>query len=358
MGSRKVSAGMLEIDGSHGEGGGAVLRNAVALSAALGTPVRVSGIRAGRREPGLKMQHLTGVKALAEICSAEVEGLSLGSTEIVFAPGRLSAGGRALDVGTAGSLTLVLQSLLPALAFAPGETRLSMKGGTDVPFSPSADYFSRVLLPVLARMGFIGEAGVERRGWYPKGGGLVKARFRPAEGGLKPLRLVERGGLVRAEGVSVASNLAASVAERQAKAAEKELALAGTACAVKAAVSPALSPGSCVTLWAEFSSGAVLGASALGGKGKPAEEVGREAARGLASAIASGACVDRHLCDQLLPFAALAKGETEFASEGWTAHSETNAWLVGRFIKKAAATQKMEGGATRVTLQGTGLGSE
>jgi len=342
---------LIEIDGSHGEGGGAVLRNAVALSAALGKPARIFNIRQGRPEPGLKMQHLTGVRALAEICKAEVKGLEKGSSEVSFSPGKIRGGSYKFDVGTAGSLTLVLQSLMPALAFAGEEVEVELIGGTNVAWSPPIDYLENVFLPVAGLMGFRGRLWPESRGWYPKGGGRVKAFFGPAEGGLKPLGLAERGKLVAVGGVSAASNLPAHVAERQAASAEKALLDAGIRCQIRREATMAACPGSAVVLWARFSSGAVLGGSSLGERGKPAEKVGEEAALELVKAVESGAAVDAHLCDQLLAFCALAEGESEFTAQAWSSHSATNAWLIRQFIKKGFRANE-EGGAVRVRSEG------
>lgn len=344
---------MIEIDGSHGEGGGAVLRNAIALSAALREPVHVFNIRTGRPEPGLKMQHLTGVKALAEICKAEVKGLEKGSTEISFSPGKIGGGRFSFDVGTAGSLTLVLQSLMPALAFAEDEVELELVGGTNVAWSPPVDYLENVVLPVASLMGFKGRIWVEARGWYPKGGGKVKAFFEPVEGALKPLRLEERGKLVSVGGVSVASGLPAHVAERQADAAEKALMDAGIGCEIRRETTTAACPGSAVVLWARFSSGAVLGGSALGERGKPAEKVGGAAAADLVAAVRGGASVDAHLCDQLLAFTALAEGESEFTAQAWSSHSGTNAWLTRQFIKKSVGVNEEKEG---VLVKSGGMG--
>ena len=345
---------MIEIDGSYGEGGGAVLRNAVALSAVLGEPVRIWNIRAGRKEPGLKMQHLTGVKALADICGAEVSGLAKGSTEITFIPGKIKGGKHRLDIGTAGSITLVLQSLMPALAFAEKKTELELIGGTNVAWSPPADYMENVMLPVVKSMGFKGELAIEKRGWYPAGGGVVKTAFEPA-GHLDPLRICERGNLLCVEGISVASNLPEHVVERQATAARKALSATGIECRIRKEIAPATCPGSAVVLWARFSSGAVLGGSSIGERGKPAEKVGEEAAKELLAAIESGAALDVHLCDQMLIFAALAEGESEFSASAWSSHSATNAWLIQQFIKKGFQIKNEENGRVRVRIEGIGL---
>ena len=161
---------MLEIDGSFGEGGGQILRSCLALSAVMGKEVRIFNIRAGRSEPGLKAQHLTGAKALATICNASSQGLDIGSTEFVFRPGRIEGGSFSFDVGTAGSITLVLQALMPLLPFAPGKMSIEVRGGTDVNWSPPIDYLRLITIPVLANMGFTNSLEVTNRGHYPKGG--------------------------------------------------------------------------------------------------------------------------------------------------------------------------------------------
>src|SRR5256712_600691 len=171
---------MIEIDGSVGEGGGQVLRTSLALAAVLRREVRVFNIRAGREEPGLKAQHLTGAKALTEICSASSKGLQIGSTEFTFRPGALKAGFFRFDVGTAGSITLVLQTLMPLLPFAPGTVEVEITGGTDVRWSPPIDYLRLVTLPLLERMNVHASILVSRRGHYPKGGGVVRFTATPA----------------------------------------------------------------------------------------------------------------------------------------------------------------------------------
>ena len=338
---------MIEVDGSAGEGGGAVLRNALAISAATGQPVRVRNIRANRTGPGLKHQHLAGALAIAEICGARASGLSLGSTEVAFEPGPVKAGEFAFDVGTAGSVTLVLQTLLPALAFAPSEVRLRISGGTDVPWSPPADYFGLVLFPLLARMGLQAEIRILKRGFYPKGGGEIEARFAPA-GSLLPLALSERGGLRAIRGVSVAGSLPANVAERQAAAAERLLAADGFERHIARETCVTPSPGSSLVLAAEFEGGA-LGASSLGARGKPAERVGEEAAMELSAALRSGAGIDAHAADQLLAFCFLAQGESRFTTPLWSSHAETNAAVARQFINREINVERA-GGLARVRI--------
>src|SRR5439155_1487941 len=220
---------MIEVDGSYGEGGGQVLRTAVALAAVLSKEIHVFNIRAGRAEPGLRPQHMTGVQAAAELCSANLQGLEVGATEFVFKPGKLRAGTFRFDVGTAGSVTLVLQTLMPMLAFAPGPVQLEITGGTDVKWSPPIDYVRLVTLPILKKIGYHGHMETVRRGHYPKGGGLV--RF-SADGHskLQPLTNDKPGSISTIYGISHATADTIDcrygpwhVAERQATSAKKRL---------------------------------------------------------------------------------------------------------------------------------------
>src|SRR2546426_11855190 len=210
---------MIEVDGSFGEGGGQVLRTAVALAAVLAKEIHVFNIRAGRAEPGIRPQHMTGVKAAKELCSGYLEGLEVGSTEFVFKPGILRAGTFRFDVGTAGSITLVLQAVMPILAFAPGSVQLEITGGTDVKWSPPIDYLRLVTLPILKKIGYQGELELVRRGHYPKGGGLIRFSTEgPSK--LQPLTDYRSGSISRIHGISHATALPSHVAERQATSAK------------------------------------------------------------------------------------------------------------------------------------------
>src|SRR5438094_5669890 len=212
--SSNAGSKMIEVDGRYGEGGGQVLRTAVALAAVLSKEIHVFNIRAGRAEPGLRPQHMTGVKAAAELCSANLQGLEDGASEFVFRPGELRAGTFRFDVGTAGSVTLVLQTLMPILAFAPGPVQLEIAGGTDVKWSPPIDYVRLITLPILKKIGYQGELELARRGHYPKGGGLVKFSTRgPSK--LQPLIGEKPGSVSKIYGISHAVALPRHVAERQ-----------------------------------------------------------------------------------------------------------------------------------------------
>ena len=327
---------MIEVDGSYGEGGGQVLRTAVALAAVLSKEIHVFNIRAGRTEPGLRPQHMTGVKAAAELCSANLQGLEVGATEFVFKPGKLRVGTFQLDVGTAGSVTLVLQTLMPVLAFAPGGVQLEITGGTDVKWSPPIDYLRLVTLPILRKIGYLGDLEIVRRGHYPKGGGLVRFSTR-GPSTLQALTHGHFGSVSKIDGISHATALPRHVAERQADAARKgleEAKLPSPSIDIEVLDDRSkLSPGSGIVLLAENQNGIILGSDALGERGRPAEEVGSTAGRILIEEIRSGAILDRHMGDIIVPDLVLANGKSEVSVSRVTQHTRTNIkvseWLTG-----------------------------
>ncbi|WP_297495733.1 RNA 3'-terminal phosphate cyclase, partial [Thermococcus sp.] len=319
----------VEINGSYGEGGGQILRTAVALSVITGKPVRVYNIRANRPNPGLKTQHLHGILALKELSNARVKGAQVGSTRLEFIPGKPEPKYIRVPIKTAGSITLVLQALLPAMAFTGGSFEVT--GGTDVPWSPPVDYLKNVTLFALERMGLKVELEIKRRGHYPKGGGLVVGKVEPWEE-RKPLIALEWRKIERFSGISHATNLPAHVAERQAKAAEEKLrSFYSVPVEIEKEVSRSLGPGSGIVVWAETDS-LRLGGDALGKRGKPAEVVGREAAGELLDQLTTRAAVDKFLGDQLIPFLAFAGGEIGVAKI--TSHLVTNVWVVEQFLGK------------------------
>ena len=327
---------MIEVDGSFGEGGGQVLRTAVALAAVLSKDIHVFNIRAGRTEPGIRPQHMTGVKATAELCSGHLEGLGVGSTEFVFKPGKLRAGTFRFDVGTAGSITLVLQTLMPILAFAPGPVQLEITGGTDVKWSPPFDYVRLVTLPILEKIGYQCELELVRRGHYPRGGGFVRfSTSGPST--LRPLVREKSGDVSKIHGVSHATALPRHVAERQATSAKKpleEAKLPSPSIDVQVVDDGSqLSPGSGIVLSAEAQNGTILGSDALGERGTPAEEVGLTAGNILVEEVRSGACLDRHMGDIIIPYLVITNGKSEVSVSQVTTHIVTNVkvaeWLTG-----------------------------
>jgi len=308
------------IDGS--KGGGQMLRNAVALSAVSGRPVRVTNIRGARPRPGLRPQHLMAVRAAGEACGADLAGAEIGSGEIDFRPGEIRPRTDwRFDVGTAGSLMLVLQCLLPALACAQSESQITLIGGTDVPFAPPFDYFQEVFLPALAELGPRGDVRLVRRGFYPKGGGEVEVRVTPAEA-IRPITCSERGRVTHIRGRAYSQGLPGHIVERMRKAALRTLAAAGLEEAeIDAEVLPrGRSEGCGIVLWAQCEHGRRLGASALGRRGKRAEEVGEEAARGLLDELESGGAVDSRLADQMIVWMAIADGPSELTTSRLTDH--------------------------------------
>jgi RNA 3'-terminal phosphate cyclase (ATP) len=323
---------MLEIDGSFGEGGGQLLRNAVALSAITATPIRVTNIRAGRAKPGLAPQHLTAVRAVAALCGARVGGLELRSQRLDFVPGPLRAGDFEFDVGTAGAVTLVLQALLPALLSAPAPASVVVRGGTDVPAAPPLDYFSRVLLRLLRGMGASVALEERRRGYYPRGGGEVRVATRP--GPLGALRAETPGRLEALGGVAHVAHLPAHIPERMVRAAQARLKDCGAVPFIETRVledAEALGQGGALVLWAE-TEGGLLGAARVAERGVPAERLGEEAGRELASDLEAGVTLDVHGADQVLIYLALADRPSLFTVRHWSRHAATTAWLIGRFL--------------------------
>ena len=327
-------ARLVEIDGSMGEGGGQILRTAVALSAVLGVPIKVYNIRAKRKNPGLRPQHLTAVKAVAELSGARVEGARVGSRELVFIPGTVRGGRFRFDVGTAGSVPLVLQALLPVMAYAPEPIEVTVTGGTDVPMAPTIDYIRYVLAWFLERIGYRVRIEVVRRGHYPRGGGLVRVRVDEPPGGFKPPVFVDRGRLLAVRGRSHAVRLPRHVAERQASSAARII-------REKLGVDPEievewyepgrdphLGPGSGILVYAEYE-GSRMGADALGARGKRAEVVGAEAAEKLVEDAATGAALDRHMSDMIMVYAALARGTSRL----WGSRLTMHAWTVLKLLE-------------------------
>lgn len=322
---------MVEIDGGHLEGGGQILRTAVALSSITSDPVRICNIRKGRDRPGLRPQHLHGIAAAGQMCNAQYGGLKMNSTEITFNPDKIRGGTYMIDTRTAGSVTLILQALVPIAISADSPVELIVRGGTAVPFSPTIDYFRHVLCSMLRMHGLSMEVEVRKHGFYPKGGGEVFVRTNPSV--LRPVRSVDRGEVKQKRVWAVASDhlKSARVAERMLKAFSGSEQDAELSCSYVAANSP----GCFITACTEYDIG-VIGVSSLGRRGKPAEAVGLEAANCVRKSIESNASVDERMVDQLIPFMALATYRTGEPSEikipSLTKHAQTNIWVVEKFL--------------------------
>lgn len=340
---------MITIDGSHGSGGGAILRVATGLAAVTGKDIRVTNIRDGRPNPGLRAQHVEGLKAIAALTQGTVTGAREGSKIITFRPGSISDEDVNVTIGTAGSIGLIFQILkLPAL-HAPDDVTINVKGGaTFGKWAPPVLYTEAILLPVLKSMGCTASLRIEKHGFYPAGGARVSYSVKPAST-VKPLQQDGRGPLTHVGGLSVASRHLRNgkVAERQARSAERVLKQHGFSPLIKEVYVDADSPGSGIVLWATDGT-AILGDDAIGERGKKAEVVGREAAESLTTTLQSGATIDPYLSDQILPVLALADGDSSFLTPFVSNHAKTNMWLIEQLCDVKFSTQT-EGKAIRVT---------
>jgi RNA 3'-terminal phosphate cyclase (ATP) len=323
---------MIEIDGSFGEGGGQIVRTAVALSAVTGDPVRITRIRDNRPKPGLSPQHATAIKALARVADAEIQGVKPGSAEIIFRPRDLRGGEYEVDIGTAGSVTLLIQCLLPALVFADSPATLIVRGGTDVRWSPTIDYLLRVVLPAFGEFAVRSTLSCERRGYHPRGGGIAVLKTVPGKLQRVDLSPSKFGSV---DGISHSSNLPEHVARRQAEAAREILKGAGYRAKIGCEATNLPSTGSGITLWSGRK-----GASALGERGLPAEKVGAMAAEEMVAELGSKAAVDRHLSDQLVPYLALAGGS--YTAPIVSSHALTNIWTAQRFLDVEISVEEGE----------------
>ena len=443
---------MLVIDGAHGEGGGQLVRTACALAAITGKAVRVFNIRAHRDPPGLAPQHVTAVRAVAELCAAAVEGLALRARELVFRPGTLRGGQFRFDVGTAGSVTLVLQAVLPAAFAGAARSTLCLVGGTDVTGAPPLDYLRFVFLPVLARMGLHAEIKVRQRGYYPRGGGYVEVEVAPgmpqplvlesagtlrggqfrfdvgtagsvtlvlqavlpaafagaarstlclvggtdvtgappldylrfvflpvlarmglhaeikvrqrgyyprgggyvevevAPGMPQPLVLESAGTLQAIEGAVHVANLPLHIVERMQHTAERRL-----RDYPNVRITPdvhghdrAFGPGGAIVLWARTAN-TVLGAGEAAQRGVPAERIAETASEALRAELETGATLDLHASDQVLLYCALARGASVFLARAWSSHAQTTAWLIEQFLP-VRIRASAQGALTRVAV--------
>ena len=321
---------MIEIDASFGEGGGQILRSALALSVITGQTIWLTNIRARRPQPGMKPQHLKAVEAAAQISAAQVEGATPGSQTLRFEPAGLQGGKYAFDIGTAGAVSLLLQTVYLPLCFAAGPSRLTLVGGTHVPWSPCYHYLQWQWLPCLAEVGYHVDCSLERAGFYPRGGGLLNVNIVPSRP-LTPLRITERGRLLRIRGLSGVGRLDRSIAERQRKQAIERLSELAVPLEIEVADVPAASPGTFIVLQAEFEGGRCC-AFALGARHKLAEKVADEAVEELRADIVAGGAIDAWLADQLLLPLAFVPGESAFSVCRISRHLRTNAELLGRFL--------------------------
>ena len=345
---------MIELDGNYLEGGGSLVRVALALSTLTGKEFKVSNIRAGRKQPGLKAQHLSAIKALKEICNAETNEIQLGSTELSFKPGKVKSGKYEIDIGTAGSITLLLQALILPSMFAPGKITLNVKGGTCGKWQASVDYLQNILLPHLRKFVEKIELKILRRGYYPKGNGLISLEISPKHknqefnafyeelsSSVPRIHLISQGNLEQIKGIVNCANVLSNkqVGERIQKSAEMKLSQLNVPVTIRVDYSESLSLGGEALIWGIFSEEGkinfdnpiILGSDVLIEKGKSSEQIGKEAAEKLVKEMDSGAAVDHNLADQLIAFMSLLPGSKIKVSD-ISDHAKTNFYVCEQFL--------------------------
>ncbi|MEM3730226.1 MAG: RNA 3'-terminal phosphate cyclase [Candidatus Bathyarchaeia archaeon] len=337
---------MIEIDGSQKSGSGTILRLSVALAALLGQTLHIYNIRQNRPQPGLRPQHLEAVLTAAKLCNAELKGAELNSRELWFKPKKVVGGKIEAEIGTAGSIPMLIMTVLPICTFAEDTVYLRIsKGGTDVSNSPTINYMKYVLLPVLKKMGVEASLTIHKYGYYPKGMGEATITVEPCKN-LNPLSLESFGKIKSIKGISVCTFLAERrVAERQAKAANDLLKEAGYSADIQILNdrSNPLQKGSSLVLWAETDENVILGADAIGELKKTSEAVGREAAQKLIEEISPKPTVDIHLADMLIPYVALAKGKSIYLTRTISDHLETNIWLAEKILNVKFNVKRING---------------
>jgi RNA 3'-terminal phosphate cyclase (ATP) len=322
---------MIHVDGSQKSGSGTIVRYAVGLAALLGEELRLTNIRARRRKPGLRHQHLKAIQAVANLCGGVLEGDRVGSGEIAFSPRRDIGGGFfEWDIGTAGSTAMLALTILPAACFASEPVTCRISGGLFQDFAPSAYHIQHALLPTLRRMGLGARLKILRPGYVPKGGGIIEVEVIPIGGKLIPVELPEQGNVTRVEGIALSSHLKdRKVSERMAAECQRVLHSGGLSASIESiADTTAPQAGAALALFAYTNSGSIIGADRAGAPSRTSEEIGRYVAQSLMEDLTSGATVDRFLADQLIFLAALAQGTSRYRIPRLTEHVDTNLWLV------------------------------
>ncbi|MFN3531563.1 MAG: RNA 3'-terminal phosphate cyclase [Candidatus Brocadia sp.] len=325
-----MSNDVIKIDGSFGEGGGQILRTALSLSAITKRPFEIFSIRANRKIPGLSHQHLQAVNATAQICNAETIGNQLRSTDLKFYPGEVKPGTYHIDIGTAGSVSLVLQTIFYPLSLANKPSSVAIIGGTHVSHSPCIDYLSQQWLFFLKKIGFDAEIKTLKAGYYPRGGGEVLVKINPAKP-QHPLRIENRGKLIQVMGMSTVSNLDINIALRQQTQAKKKLLERNIPHEISVGETPAMGKGTMLLLVGKFENSQCCYFS-LGAIGKRAETVADEACNEFFSFLETNGVIDEHLADQLIIPLALTKGTSQFITPKITQHLLTNIEIVKLFL--------------------------
>ncbi|KJV05357.1 RNA 3'-terminal phosphate cyclase [Methylocucumis oryzae] len=337
---------MIELDGSQGEGGGQILRTALSLAMCTGQAVHLKHIRAKRDKPGLMRQHLTAVQAAQAICRAQVQGAEIGSSELVFTPNTVQGGTYKFSIGTAGSCTLVLQTLLPALLFTNTASCIELSGGTHNPMSPPFHFLSRAFVPLLRRMGADIELELLRYGFYPAGGGQLICHIQPCTQ-LTPLTLCERGPLIEAYAEAVFSAIPFHIAERELAVIKQNLNWSDTQL-LPLEIARQQGPGNAlmVTLVHEHCTEVLVG---FGEKGVSAEKVAKRVVSSVRHYQTSKAAVAGFLADQLLLPLALAGGG-QFTTTEWSQHAATNAEVISQFLPVHIGSDRVDKDAFQVVV--------
>jgi len=351
---------MLVIDGSHKSGSGTVVRDALAFAFFAGQPVKLNHIRSGRDKPGLRPQHLMAVQAAARISRGRLQGAAAGAMQMEYNPGESVEGGHfEWDIGTAGSTALMTLTLLPMALFARTPSCYLIGGGLFQDFAPSVFHLKFVLFPLLRAMGAEVDLRIIQPGYMPRGQGQIEVRIGPLKSALRSLTLTRPGYFRAVKGIGLASLLhARKVSERMIGACQAVLQAEGCSTELEARYDeadrpaferPAVAPGACLAIWADAGAGGLIGADMAGARRRPAEHIGKQVARQFLADVATGATVDRHLADQLIPYAALAEGKTSYRIPRMTEHIESRLWLISEML---GAKWELEG--SRLGIAGIG----
>lgn len=343
---------MIHIDGSQKSGSGTIVRFAVGLATLLSEELHLTNIRAKREKPGLRPQHLKSIQALQQMCQGSLRGDEIGSSEVWFKPGGEVRGGYyEWDIGTAGSTTLLAMTLLPAACFATGAISFKISGGLFQDFAPSVYHMQYVFFSLLQKMGINAKLSITCPGYVPRGGGVIEVTVEPVPGKIKPISLPSQGDVVSIEGIALSSHLKERrVSERMVEKCNQVLKSNGYRAQIKV-IYDTLAPqkGAALAIYAKTSSGGIIGADRAGEPRRTSEDIARYVARSLVEDLATGATVDRYLADQLIFYAALADGVSQYRIPRLTEHVETNLWLAETMLGA-----KTEVNDNLVRIQGIG----
>ncbi|MGA1795921.1 MAG: RNA 3'-terminal phosphate cyclase [bacterium] len=344
---------IIDIDGSLKSGSGTIVRHCLSLSSILRRELRMRNIRARRKKPGLRPQHLKAVEACCLLTGGTTERAAVGSSEIVYTPGEVIRHGEFnWDIGTAGSTTMMALCLLPLGCFAAQKSYYTISGGVFQDFAPNAFHTGNVLLPLLKRCGIAADLRVIQPGYVPLGGGTIRLEVEPVTGRLKPMRLSRQGRITGINGIAVASHLTERrVSRRMADACVKELRASGYHAEITIIEDDTSNqPGAGLFISAKTDTGCIIGADMAGKIGRSAEHIGASVARALLEDIRSGATVDRHTADQLILYAGLAEGESEYVIPAMNDHIDANLWLVEHILGARVSVRQ-----GRISIRGIGF---